>query len=107
MDNRAQNYQWRSTSQKEFHFISGFIGWFLVNGLLWSLIGSGGGAFIVNLFILPINIGVLIILAAIHKTRWIVWGILAAWAVNFIFAIILGVIWNGACLVPFFSQIGL
>ena len=84
---------------------SGFVGWFLINGLVWGST-DGGEALIIPILCFSVNVITLFILAAIPPTRWIALGILAAWAINFILSMIFGVIGNGSCLVPFFIESG-
>lgn len=88
-------------------FAAGFLGWFLVNGVLW-LVLSGG----INLdeyeilnrlcFVLPLNLVTLIGLIWIKKTRQVAQGILAALGLNFFVSLVLGLFYNSFCLIPFF-----
>lgn len=87
--------------KKLIHRIGGLLGWFLVNGLIWLVIGEDAWDFGIALFFG--NLLAMIILIAVPSTRKIGQGILIAWAANFILALILGAFFNGLCLVPFFS----
>ena len=91
-------------------FAAGFLGWFLVNGLAWLILLSGRKfssgdetAVICNgALILPLNLIILVLLAWKVGTRQIAWGILAAWGVNLVVSLVLGLSTNAFCLVPFF-----
>ena len=92
------------TSPEDRNFIfllGGLLGWFLVNGLIWLAMGKDAWDFGIPLFFG--NLLAMIILLAVPSTRKIGQGILIAWAVNFILALILGAFFNGLCLIPFFS----
>jgi len=96
-----------STTKKIIHIASGFVGWFLINGIAWWFCkGDPVGNSIINLFFFFFNITALFTLSVIRKTRWIALGILAAWVVNLLISIIFGMFWNGVCLVPFYFDIG-
>ena len=89
----------------------GFLGWFLLNGLLWLLIsGEGEISFEVEsnllsngLCIFPLNLAIMFFLFWRKDTRKIGQGILAAYGVNLIISLILGLGYNAFCLVPFFT----
>ncbi|OGO34260.1 MAG: hypothetical protein A2W35_12060 [Chloroflexi bacterium RBG_16_57_11] len=84
-------------------FAIGFIGWWVVNGLLWTI--ADKTAFrddfgsVVLFCAVPINIVSLIFLAFLR--RWVALGVLATYVVNFAMALILGTITNGYCWIPF------
>ena len=89
-------------------FASGFFGWHVINTVFWLLITPGPKSpnefvyvYLPNLLILPANIILLIVLAAIRPTRWMALGILAALALNFLISLILGLNTNAVCFVPF------
>jgi hypothetical protein len=88
-------------------FLGGFFGWFLVNGLIWLIVGGPGENFnaAINLFIFPINLLALIILSIIKRTRNIGLGILSALAFNLLLSLVLGTALNGFCFVPFMFPI--
>ncbi len=94
-----------SRNEKIRDFSIGFIGWWVVNVLIWalmSLIGPDSQGIIfmtINLFVFPINVLVLIFLA--FRRRWAALGILATYAVNFVIALIIGLDVNAFCWVPF------
>jgi hypothetical protein len=93
--------------RKRIMFIAGFLGWFVVNGLAWFLLAEGnfsGSYAIPNIIILPANVIVLLILTIKRSTRPIGQGILVALAVNLLIALIIGVMGNGLCFVPFFLK---
>jgi len=93
-------------------FAVGFLGWFLVNGLVWLLISRGemnleeqeGMVFINALCVLPLNLAIMLLLLWKKFTRMISLGILTAYGVNLIISLILGLSTNAACLIPFFEQ---
>ena len=92
-------------------FAAGFLGWFLVNGLGWLIILSGRKfssgdetAVICNgALFFPLNLIILVLLAWKVGTRQIAWGIVAALGVNLIVSLVLGLVQNAVCLVPFFN----
>ncbi len=83
-------------------FLIGFVGWFLINGLLWLEAPNME----VGCITFPANLGLLITLAVIRRTRWVALGILSALALNFVIALIRGMAFNGICFVPFFVNSG-
>ncbi len=95
-------------------FAVGFLGWFLVNGLVWLLISGGEinsgneeemGLIIINgIFVLPLNLAIMLLLLWKKFTRMISLGILTAYGVNLIISLILGLSMNAACLIPFFEE---
>ena len=87
-------------------FATGFFGWSIINVAVWKSISPGPQShdplgYILNLFILPGNALILIILASIRRTRWMALGILAALALNFLISLLLGLTTNAVCFVPF------
>ncbi len=89
------------TAVKWRDFLIGFVGWFLVNGGLWLLLSSQTPLSTACL-LFPTNLGLLIILAIIRRTRWVALGILSALALNFVIALVRGLGFNGICFIPFF-----
>jgi hypothetical protein len=88
-------------------FLVGFLGWYLVNGLIWYFINdptSDGQSRLFNLFIFPANLLVLIVLSAIRRTQAIGLGILAALGLNLVLSLILGTVMNGICFFPFYLR---
>jgi hypothetical protein len=89
-------------------FLIGFVSWYVVNGVIWMLISYTSsnaplvGIWILNIWVLPVNLLVLIILAFVR--RWVAWGIVASYAVNFLIAMIFGLILQAACWIPFFIK---
>ena len=89
-------------------FAAGFLGWFVVNGLVWSMLLAGrefsfAGEAVMNALIFPLNLLLLFLLARAKDTRQIAWGIVAALGVNLIVSMVLGLTLNAFCLVPFFN----
>jgi hypothetical protein len=88
-------------NEKVLDFVPGFIGWFLVNGLLYgcsilmlqSLASSAPdsiAALLLGLLPLLINIGALIFFA--FTRRWIALGILAAFALVLVGVLLIGIV---------------
>jgi hypothetical protein len=93
-----------SQKQKYNDFAIGFAGWYLLNGLAWLLVGYEYGWLegtygIPNLLLFPANAILLIIFLVMR--RWIGLGILGALALNLLIALVMGILINGACAVPF------
>ena len=87
-------------------FTAGFLGWFIIYGLIWWKmvpIELPGAVFWYDLCLLPINMILMIVLAVSKKTRLIGLGILAAMAVNLIIALLMGVGLDAIFNVPFFA----
>jgi sugar lactone lactonase YvrE len=89
-------------------FASGFLGWYLVNGLLWLAVTRDGfsmeGSGMLNLCFLPINLILLVVFSRKHSIRFIGLGILSALAVNLFISLILGMATNAGCFIPFFIK---
>jgi len=86
-------------------FAVGFLGWYLVNGLIWLILlrASGSNGF-ENLLICPAN-GILLVILGINRpTRFVALGILVALAANFVISIIAGLVFNAQCFIPFFIR---
>jgi len=94
----------KETKQQWVHFLEGFLGWFILYGLLWLGIMQTdlGYFYIANLLLLPLNIIVMIILAVKKNTRLIGFGVLTAMAANIFFALIAGAGEASICNIPFF-----
>lgn len=93
--------------RKNAQLLSGFFGWYIVNGLIWYFIGNPNGSgesIFLNLYIFPANLLVLIILSANKRTRKTGLGIFYALALNFALATLLGVFFNGVCFIPFYLK---
>ena len=92
-------------------FAAGFLGWFLVSGLVWPILLAGrefsfedeAGMICNGALIFPLNLIILFLLARKKETRQIAWGIVAALGVNLIVSLVLGLVQNAVCLVPFFN----
>ena len=89
--------------KKLIHRIGGLLGWFLVNGLIWLILSEG--AYELGILLFFANLVVLLFLILNRPTRWIGQGILMAWAVNFVLALLVGSFFNGLCLIPFYDPI--
>ena len=87
-----------SPDEKRRDFLIGFFGWWTINVVLWELLR---GDIFANLFVFPVNVLVLIILA--FRRGWMALGILSAFGVNFVIASILGLSFNAICWIPFTS----
>jgi hypothetical protein len=93
-----------SRNEKIRDVLIGFLGSWAINAAIWALIGRDfEGMFIVfNIFILPGNVLLLIVMAFVR--RWVALGLLAAYAANFLFALIMGLFYNGLCWIPFYIR---
>jgi hypothetical protein len=93
--------------EKVLDFVIGFVGWFLVNGLLYGCsfvilqgLDSSGApesipALLLGLIPLIVNIGALIFFA--FARRWIALGILAAFALVLVGVLLLGLVLYVVC----------
>ena len=84
----------------------GFLGWFIINGLIWVLINFVIYHYRVLGFIFlifPINIAVFVVLSFVR--RQVALGILAAYALNLLITLGLGLSFWGVLGVPFTSLI--
>ena len=87
-------------------FAGGFLGWYLVYGVIWLLSAQDGVYYQGNIFLYAclwsVNI-ILIVAFAIHcDTRPVGLGILAALALNIVISLVIGLQGNAWCFVPFF-----
>ena len=102
---KSRGHVYRTRTEKWLDCALGFVGWWLINtSLFWvvavAILGElreFGIAFAMpTLFILNV-----IALVALGKTRqWVVWGILSAYAINFVIMTVMGVFIAGACGMP-------
>ena len=98
MHNRKQ--QW-------IHFSAGFLGWFILYGLIWwRLVETTpyGQWYLYDVCLLPLNVLLMIVLARNIKTRFIGIGILVAMAVNLIISLVMGLGMEAICNIPFFAM---
>ena len=94
-------------------FSIGFIGWWLVNGLVWSVLSSddvqNGDETVIlrfSLLLLGVDIAQFITFIVLAFRRvWISLGILSALFINQITSIVLGLFNNVTCFIPFFIPI--
>ena len=92
----------RETLEAKSNLFIGFLGWFLINSLVWILLDYvifHYRAYGLVCFILPVNIIVLIALS--FKQCQVAWGMLAAYAVNLLITMGLRVSFWGILGVPF------
>ena len=93
-------------NEKVIDFVLGFVGWFLVNGLLYGCsiailqaIDSSSSqsipVLLLGLLPLLINIGALIFFA--FTRRWIALGILSAFALVLVGVLLLGLVFYAIC----------
>ncbi|HNP71996.1 MAG TPA: hypothetical protein PLO33_14960 [Kouleothrix sp.] len=95
--------QYATRNEKIVDFVLGFLGWYLVNGLLYTcsvmLLGqtNGDNWLVLTLLGLPLvlNIAALIVLARLR--RWIALGALAAFAAMLVLVLILGILAYAVC----------
>lgn len=97
----------KSTLRKLAEIGSGFLGWWLINDLIWRVLGIQlsnpnimYGDIGVICFSFPINILLLVTFAIIRQTRLIALGILIAIALNLLVSLILGLFMNAICFIP-------
>ena len=97
-------------------FAIGFLGWYLVMAFVfWALLGytfdTGQkglyeGIVILNgICIFPAQILTLVILFLVRSLREIGWGMLTAIGVNLLISLVLGLVSNSICFIPFFIPI--
>ena len=85
-------------------FWIGFGGWFVINGLSWALVNMFYGLFIIVWIALILgNIGALIYFA--FKNRPCAFGILCAFAINFLVLLMRGMGEQVICFNPFFIEV--
>ena len=94
-------------NEKIIDFAIGFVGWFLINGVLYACLiwlyssipnaDSQGGIATLMLLALPllINIGLLVLLA--FTRRWIAFGALAAFGLLLLGGLLLGLLVYAVC----------
>jgi len=87
----------QETRRKRIQFAAGFLGFFIFNSLPWLIMDKAD-----QLILLPLNLILLIVLAAFYNTRFISLGILAAMTVNFIITLVMGMGDDALCFNPFF-----
>lgn len=80
-------------------FVFGFAGWWIINGGIYALTGTGAAPLlcVVNLLV-PIALAT----GKDRKRKQIAFGIIAALGANFLISAVLGMFTNGICFVPFF-----
>jgi hypothetical protein len=107
----AQPGKQLTRNEKRRDFLIGFVGWYVVNGTIWLLLSRGKSspyglaqtsATFYNIFIMVGNLGVLLIITGIRRSVAV--GILASYAVNFVIAMIFGLMFQAACWIPFFVR---
>jgi len=92
----------RETLETKSNILIGFLGWFLINSIIWLLLDYAVfhyRAYGLVCFILPVNIIVFIALS--FKQRQVAWGMLTAYLVNLLIAAGLRVSFWGILGVPF------
>ena len=91
-------------------FSIGFLGWWLINGLVWFWVTNDAGnsmgdnALLLYICVIPffyLSQLVAIIVFAFRR-RWIALGSTSAIALNLFIALVLGLTFNVTCFVPFF-----
>ena len=85
-------------------FLGGFIGWYLVNGLVAYLLNVTNdleGLILWGIIVLPANIILLIVFSVIKRFRPVAMGMLSSMAVNFLLTLSLtGIVENAICFIP-------
>jgi hypothetical protein len=104
LDNPKQFQDWL---RRNAQILYGFFGWYLINGLIWLLLGlspNEGYNIFVNIYIFPLNLLALIVLSVNKSTRKIGLGVLIALALNLLLSLVVGLGLNGVCFIPFFVE---
>jgi hypothetical protein len=96
------------------YFLIGFLGWWLINILLWRLLvpvplsqlqgyraGQGISENLICTVPIIFGMNVFLLIRMAFANRWIALGLLAAFAVNLVISLLLGLAGNAACWVPF------
>jgi len=96
-------------SQKKIEISIGLAGWYLVNGLIWfwvspSPVNGSGYSALFSFIMIPANILVLLVCALIPRLRNVALGILIALALNLFISLLLGMVANALCFIPFFHK---
>ena len=97
---------WLTFLDQESDQILGFVGWYALNIVIWTLFGARPGdelgeTGVMLLLVFPFHILVLFMLLVIKSTRKFAYGAVAAIAVNFVMSLVMGLITNALCFVPF------
>ena|SRR6188472_167033 len=103
---KLESKVYTTRNEKVLDFVLGFVGWFLVNGLLYgcsiailqaleSDAQNSLAALLLGLLPLLINIGALIFFA--FTRRWVALGILAAFALVLVGVLLLGLVFYVIC----------
>lgn len=82
-------------------FVAGFLGWFLLTTLFYGQVRGQETLMICGGLLFPVNLVVLIVL--LRKQPQMGWGMLSASAVNLVISLILGLVQNAFCFIPFFG----
>lgn len=84
-------------------FVAGFLGWYLVSGLIYAA-GRGQETLIIcSGLLFPVNVVFLILF--LRKQPQLGWGMLSALGVNLVISLILGLSTSAFCFIPFFSGV--
>lgn len=84
-------------------FFVGFLGWFLVTALFYGQVRDQEALTICGGLLFPVNLLVFILL--LRWQRQMAWGMLAALAVNMVVSLVLGLVQNAFCFIPFFGGV--
>jgi hypothetical protein len=100
----SRNEKWRD-------FLIGFLGWYAVNVPIWLFLtnlyqssntSASSAPLSLSCLLFPVNVLVLVICA--FTMRWVALGILTSYAANFLLAMMLGLMFQAACWIPFFIK---
>ncbi len=83
-------------------FVAGFLGWFLVSLLIYAQKMDEESLMICGGLLFPVNVVILIIL--LRKLPHIGWGMLSALGANLVISLILGLVNNALCFIPFYKN---
>lgn len=84
-------------------FFVGFLGWYLVTALFYGQVMDQEALTICGGLLFPVNL-ILLILLLKYRTQ-LGWGMLAALAVNMVVSLVLGLVQNAFCFIPFFGGV--
>jgi hypothetical protein len=103
---KLQRKAYATRNEKVLDFVLGFVGWFLVNGLLYGcsivilqvgLFETSDSLLAVLLGLLPLLLNIAVVILFAFTRRWIALGILAAFALVLLGVLLLGLLVYAIC----------
>jgi hypothetical protein len=110
-DRPTETTQPASKYKRAWKFAAGFLGWYMLLAAVYYLLAPTTGIspagdvvvpMILSGLLFPLQVVGLILLFAFKKNRNIGWGMLSALGVNLVISLMLGLVYNGVCFIPFF-----